>query len=266
MADALIAVERNMGSANRLDAWPRAKTAAARALELDPMLSEAHAAMAAIRAREYGWEDAERGFRRAIELDPNNALAHLELGVRVLVAQGRFEAGLEEVQRALALDPLSPYVHTEAGEALLLAGRYDEAAARFRRAIALDPSRNRPFHSLARVLSLQNRFEEARDAHARSIRLGAPPAADPWAGCREARAGRPDAALALLQAQHLSSARFAARTYACLGDEAQSLDYLERAVADNEPGLAELLQAPELASIRGNPRFLALRKTLNLPR
>ncbi len=85
MADAFLAIERNMGTASPLGriGVMRAKAAAERALELDPMLSEAQSALASIRAREYAWEDAERGFRRAIELNPNNALAHLELGASV---------------------------------------------------------------------------------------------------------------------------------------------------------------------------------------
>jgi Tfp pilus assembly protein PilF len=88
----------------------RATEAATRAIELDPMLSEAQSAMASVRAREYAWHDAERGYRRAIELNPNNALARLELGYSVFVVQGRFEEGLDEIRRAAQLDPLSPYV------------------------------------------------------------------------------------------------------------------------------------------------------------
>ena len=67
MADAFIAVERNVGPANPFGATIalEAKEAAERAIELDPMLSEGHSAMASIRAREYAWQEAERGFRQA---------------------------------------------------------------------------------------------------------------------------------------------------------------------------------------------------------
>ena len=106
MADALIAIERNVGTANLFGATilSKAKDAAERAIELDPMLSEGHSAVASIRAREYAWQEAERGFRLAIKLNSNNALAHLELGA-VLTVQGRFDEGLREVRRAL--DPRS---------------------------------------------------------------------------------------------------------------------------------------------------------------
>src|SRR5215472_4303469 len=109
------------------EAHAKAKAAAERALELDPMLSETHAALGLIHAREYAWPEAERSFRRAIELNQNNALAHQQLGVRVLALQGRFEEGFREVRRAVALDPLSATANREFAEALLWAGRYKEA-------------------------------------------------------------------------------------------------------------------------------------------
>jgi TolB-like protein/tetratricopeptide (TPR) repeat protein len=268
MADAFVAVERNIGTG--ATAWghtllPRAKSAAERAVELDPMLSEAQSAMASIRAREYAWQDADRGFRRAIELNPNNALAHLERGT-ILVVLERFDEGLDEVRRALALDPLSPYVNTEVGGALLLAGRYAESVDQLRKASALDPSRNRPYNVLGRALSLQGKTAEALTAFDESIKRGLPPGVMAWLACAEVRAGRREKALVLLQEQLGSprGTRLVAGTYACLGDEEHALEYLERSLAENEPGLAELLQAPELAWLRPIPRFAALRQKLNL--
>lgn len=268
MADAYIAVERNMGATNPVNAWPRAKEVAAHALKLDPMLSEAHSAMASIRAREYAWADAERGFRQAIKLNPNNALAHLELGARVLVVQGRFDDGLEAVGQALALDPLSPYVTTEAGEALLLARRYAEAVERFRKAIALDPSRSRPYNRMMRALYLQGKIAEAMDARDESLKVAAPLLFGGFVACLEVRAGRREEALVLLEelrnSRRLLPSRALAGAHGCLGDREQTLAFLEKALAENEPGLPELLQAPELDFLRSEDRFATLRKRLNL--
>ena len=264
MADTYVAVERNIGARNPIDAWRRAKEAAARAIDLDPMLSEAQSAMASVRAREYAWADAERGLRRAIELNPNNSLAHLELGARVFVAQGRFDEGLEAVGRALALDPLSPFVTTDVGEALLLARRYAEATERFRRAIALDPTRSRPYNWAVRALYLQGKIAEARETHDHSVKLA--PVLSNWVPCLEVRANRREAALALLADLRSSGrpARAIAFAHACLGDREQALEFLGKAVTENEPGLPALLQAPELDFVRSDPRFAALRKRVNL--
>jgi len=185
----------------------------------------------------------------------------------MLVVQERFAEGLDEVGRALALDPLSPYVNTEVGGALLLAGRYAESVEQLRKASALDPSRNRPNNVLGRALALQGKPAEALTTFHESIKRGAILAGVEWMACAEVRAGRREEALVLLQEQ-LSlphRTRLVASTYACLGDEEHALEYLEKSLAENEPGLAELLQAPELASMRTNPRFTALRRKLNLP-
>jgi serine/threonine-protein kinase len=266
MADTFIAVDHNLGNANKIEAWPRAKSAAMRAVELDPMLSEAQSALAAIRAREYAWEDAERGFRRAIELNPNNALAHLQLGGRVLVVQGRFDEGLEEARRAVALDPLSPFVITEAGEAFMLAGRHEEAIAQFRSALALDPTRNKPYHSMARALSLQGRFVEAREALQRSISLGGPPSAAAWLACVDLRAGLRQPSRALLEdlRNSIEQPRSLPPVFGCLQDPEHALAVLEAAAVASDPRLPEVLRAPELIPLRSHPRFAALRQALDL--
>jgi len=274
MADAYLAIDRNLGGAAPVDAWGKARTAAVRALELDPMLSEAHSAMASIRAREYAWQDAADGYRRAIGLNPNNALAHLELGARVLVAQGRFDEGLNEVRQALALDPLSPFVNTEAGEALILTRRYGEAVEQFRKAIALDPSRNRPHNFMARALYLQGKLPEAVAARDESLKMGAPRWSTDWVGCLEVRAGRREEAIRLIEEFRNSAPVMRpglprsevrlAKAHACLGEAEQVLASLDKAVGANEPGLPEALHAPELDALRSDPRFVALRKRLNL--
>jgi tetratricopeptide (TPR) repeat protein len=258
-----------------------------RALELDPMLSEAHSAMASIRAREYAWQGAEDGFRRAIALNPNNALAHLELGTRVLLVQGRFDDGLKEVRQALGLDPLSPYVNTEAGDALIFTRRYEEAVEQLRKAIALDQSRNRPYNFMVRALYLQGKLPEAVAARNESLKIGTQIWATDWLGCLEVRAGRREEALRLIEEVRNSAQRSGpmtftsragvtmragarrssvrlAKAHACLGEAEQALALLDKALGANEPGLPEVLHAPELDALRSDPRFMVLQKRLNL--
>jgi hypothetical protein len=80
------------------------------------------------------------------------------------------------------------------------------------------------------------------------------------------RAGRRDEAVARLDEQLRSPTlwRPLAQTYSCLGDEEHALGYLEKMFAEDEPGLPEMLQAPEQAWMRPNPRFAALRKQAKL--
>jgi Tfp pilus assembly protein PilF len=259
IADTWLAVDENVMQPR---AYPQAKTAAERAIALDPTLSEAHSAMASIHAREYAWEDAERGFRRAIALDPNNALAHLGFG-SMLSVRGRFDEGLDESRRAAALEPLSPYVNTKYADTLLLAGRYTEAVDQLRTAIALDPSRNQGFNVLARALYLDGQTVEANTLFDDSITRGASPV---WAACAAVHAGQHHKAVARLQEQLNASvpARLLATTYACLGDVESTLDQLEKALAERQAGLPAIIRAPELAAMQSNERIVKLHKKMNL--
>jgi len=267
IADALVAIDENLGTTARPDVWPRAKAAAKHAVELDPLLSEAQSAQASIRAREYAWPEAEGGFRRALEINPNNALAHLQLGFLLIIARERFDDGLAEVRRAMALDPLSPHVTTELGHALVLAGRYDEAAGQLRKAIALDPQRNRPYSLLARALYLQSNAAAAFTVFDESIRRGSPASAlAGWMACAHVRAGRRDEALRVLddELRDASPPRRLAYVYSCLGDADRATEQLQKLLAAGDAGLPNVLQAPELSWLRSTPGVAMLRNKLNL--
>lgn len=145
------------------DAFPLAKEAARRALELDPDLAEAHAAMAMVQFNyEWDWPAAERSFLRAIELNPSFADAYSAYS-RFLSASGRHEESVEQARRALELDPLSLAASTVFGSSLSFAGRHDEAIEQFQRALELDPNYLVAHACMAAAYVAQERFEKAID-------------------------------------------------------------------------------------------------------
>ena len=265
LADVLLAMDENSPTAGF--AFARARTAAVKAVELDPMLSEAQSALGVVHAREYAWNDAEVALRRAIDLNPNNALARLTLGLSVFMPQRRVAEGLEEVRRAAALDPLSPYMSTEYGHALLQAGRYAEASDQLEKTIRLDPSRNRPYHLLGRALYLQGKTGEALQIFDESIKRGMPANQLHWRTCALERDGQRDRALATYSARETSNTfvRNLVLWHACMGETELALDSLEAAFSNHEPGLVAILDSPELAPLRAHPRYVALRRKANLP-
>ena len=97
------------------ESMPRARAAAERALELDPQLAEAHTSLAFVQFA-YAWDfsAAEIGFQRAIALSPNYATAH-QWPHELYAAQGRGDEQRAAIERAHAIDPLSPIIATEIG-------------------------------------------------------------------------------------------------------------------------------------------------------
>jgi tetratricopeptide (TPR) repeat protein len=104
------------------------RTAAEKAIQLDPLLAEAHSALGAAYARDGQWKEAEQSLRRAIEVEPNLAMAHHTLAVFYFFPLGRLEEATRQRRAEVQLDPLSPMAHYMLAETLLSAGRYDEAA------------------------------------------------------------------------------------------------------------------------------------------
>ena len=89
------------------EAYPKGKSAAQRALELDPKLAEPHAALAsALEDYDYNWTGAEAEYNRAVELDPNSATAHQWYGL-FLMNLGRLDEARQQIDLARGLDPLS---------------------------------------------------------------------------------------------------------------------------------------------------------------
>jgi tetratricopeptide (TPR) repeat protein len=109
------------------EAFPRARAAAAKAVELDPSSAEAHNSLAF--ASFWGFFDvatADREFRRAIELNPNLPRAH-HWYATFLIEVGRAQEAVAEIERARQLDPSSTPILADKGCILVVAGKTEEA-------------------------------------------------------------------------------------------------------------------------------------------
>ena len=121
------------------DAAGRAKAAAARALEIDPNLGEAHTSLAFAKfLYDWNWQGAEEEFRVALALGPNQATGHCWYAL-FLAAMGRFDEAIAEMNLALTLDPLSLAANSHLGWVLYFARRYDQAFDQLRSTVEMDP-------------------------------------------------------------------------------------------------------------------------------
>jgi tetratricopeptide (TPR) repeat protein len=140
---------------------PLMPQAAAKALELDELLAEGHAAMGFVYARKRDWEGAQKSFRRAIELNPSLTQSYSNFMNSTLIPLERLREAEDLLRVALRVDPLSPDLYRDMGFVLINAGRYDEAIDYLTRARAIQP--DLPFLNLqlARALTFAGRTTEA---------------------------------------------------------------------------------------------------------
>jgi tetratricopeptide (TPR) repeat protein len=151
----------DLASRAPVDAFTKAKAAAARALELDDRLPDAHNSLGFIKLT-YDWDfaGAEAEFKRALELDPKLASAH-HWYAQYLLASGRKDEALAESKRALALDPLNPILNTHLGWHHVMVHDYDQAAAQLLKTLDLDPSYGLAHWYLGLAYEQEGRFPEA---------------------------------------------------------------------------------------------------------
>jgi tetratricopeptide (TPR) repeat protein len=151
-----------------LEAMPRAKAAARRALELDPDLAEGHNwSGAASLLFDWDWNAAERSFRRAVELRPDYSLGHTWYAV-FLMSRGRHDEAIARSQHAAELDPLSLTILAVIGQCHYFGHRFDEALARHRATLELDPGNlrallwsSRTYRALGRPADALTAIEQA---------------------------------------------------------------------------------------------------------
>jgi DNA-binding winged helix-turn-helix (wHTH) protein/tetratricopeptide (TPR) repeat protein len=246
------------------DAWPLAREAAARALELDPRAPEAHASQAVVALFErWDWEAAEGGLTRAGALDPRFAAAHFWRAV-TLAMRGRLAEARSAHARAAELEPLSLIAGALHALQSCLQGDHVEELAAYRRAAELDPTHFLGPWGLGLALQHQGRLEEAVAEHERAVALSGGSVLMKAVLARSlALAGRTGEARAL--AEELDDLPYfspyqRSTVSLALGDPARALSDLERAVEEQDAWLVWLSADPMLAELRAEPRFEAVRK------
>jgi serine/threonine protein kinase/TolB-like protein len=232
-----------------------ADAATQKALELDDSLPEAHLARAGFLTFAWKWREAEQEYRRAIELNPNSAPAHYLYAFSFLVPEKRFDQALEEFHIALALDPLSPIMNTNYAVVLMDAHRYPEALAQFQKTIERDPTFLPAHHKLAHLYAATGDFTNAvSELKKFALTPGS------WSG--DAKGFRDLAVSAFNQPEQNT---WAALALSVTGDRNRALDYLEKAVSDQEIEVVLCLRYPSFDPIRSDPRYNALVGRLALP-
>jgi TolB-like protein/Tfp pilus assembly protein PilF len=260
-----------VGTMAPAEAGQKAKAAAQKALEMDSSLGEAETSLASVRFNyDWDWASAASGFQRAIELNPSYATAYQRYSL-YLIAMGRAQESVEQINLARQLDPLSLSINFSLGWRLYMARHYEQAIQQLRNTLEMDPN-----FALARLV-LGETFEQQRDYSQAISQLQKATANSPnsplmLAGLGHAygvakRAG--EARVLLNQLMELSKKQYVAPfyialVYAGLGENDNAIRWLEKAYEDHSNGLVFIKVDPELDTLRSNPRFKEIQSKMHL--
>jgi DNA-binding winged helix-turn-helix (wHTH) protein/tetratricopeptide (TPR) repeat protein/TolB-like protein len=241
---------------------PRARDAVLKALHIEPRLASAYGTLGHIKMQyDRDWDGAEADFARAIALDPSLSEPHLYWGV-LLGMRGELDRGLQELKQAEQLEPLLTIAKTRAASLLYFAHRYDEAIAQITESLALDDRPGIAHALLGRVYLRTGRYDLALAEFAQ-VR-GPTPGSFGDVGQALALSGRRAEALAeldrvlKLSTQRYVSAGDIASIYASLGDTENALEWLDRALQQRASTLGFLAQNPAFDGLHGDPRFAGI--------
>jgi serine/threonine protein kinase/tetratricopeptide (TPR) repeat protein len=253
------------------EAYPKARAAALRALELDADLGEAYAALGLIASSHWEWAESERLYRKALELSPNYSLAHEWYG-SMLVGTGRFEEGLKEARRAEELDPLSPRAMTLTAWSIYQAHHFNDALAKAQQIIDLDKNFPQGYFQLGNCLEQMGRPEEAVEALDMSILLMPDSTLPQYALCFAlVAAGRRDDAREVVKEMKEKAGKsyvkpyFMAMAHAALDERDAAFELFERAFAERDHWLLWFCTEPKLDRLRSDPRFIKLLRQIKNP-
>jgi Flp pilus assembly protein TadD len=131
-----------------------------KAVELDDSSAEAHAALGHVReCFEADRSGAENEYMRAIALNPNYATAHHWYAH--LLLGWRDQEGLDQIQQALRLDPVSPNINGMLGDYLIETRQFEKAIEQFRKTVELDSEQYNSRTRLGFAYAVVHRYEEA---------------------------------------------------------------------------------------------------------
>ena len=266
---------RVFAAVTEAEAYPRAKAAAQRAIELDPNLSQAHAAIGYVSFYS-DWDFARglRHFAEATRLDPRSAAGRYQYGI-ALLHSGDPAAALRELEAAQRLDPRSRSILADKGFILYLIGRRDEGTALLQQVITNDPDyvMAHQYLSLIHLSEGDWRAGLAESETVARMRQDRGRLALAASARRALNEGGGEAMLRSVLAGHRrlhaagrEPAYVLAEFHALLGEREPALHYLRQSIAAREPLALMMRFDPLLRRLHGDPEFRQLAIQIGLPR
>ena len=254
------------------EVMPRVKSSAVKALEMDDSLSEAHTSLAWAKfVHDWDWAGAEREFQRAIELNPSYPTAHNWYG-EYLMAVGRINDALPQLNRAHDLNPQSPVINTALGSYWYYAGDYPQAIGQFQKTLAGEPAFVPAHLYLGRTYQQQRSYSQALPEFQKALELSGEGSQElSGLGQFYAASGREKEARKIIDdlkqrsQQTYVQPMWIAGIYAALGSRNEAFEWLQKAYDDRSVSLVYLKIDPVFKPLRSDPRFTELLGRMRLP-
>jgi len=249
--------------ADENEEYRKSMDAVAKALDIDPNLSEAYSVRCHNKAHyEYDFAGAEIDCTRALELDPDSVIGHQRYS-SFLRSRGRFDEAIAEAKRAVELQPLSFDSQQNYAITLRFSRRYEEEEAEWKRLLELNPAHSLIYTRLFTNLAQQGKYDKAFDYLIKRLtevdkadnetveRFRTAFAASGWRGVTMER-------IKHLDLESMNGPVDVAFLYASLGDKDKAFEYLEQAFKERNSRIASLQIEPQLDPLRDDPRFADL--------
>jgi len=252
------------------ESFPRARAAALRALEIDPLMAEAYASLGFVDCcYAWDWAAAERNYLKAIELKPNYPTGHHWYG-ELLIILGRCKEAAEQLQLAQEFDPLSLAINADYAASLYYSREYEKSEAQLCNLLELNPRFVRAHVVLGKVYEQQGNHKAALRTLQQAVSLAGTDHATLLALAQtQAVAGKQDEVrktlneLQTLAQRSYLSAGSIALIHAALGEHDLAFEWLERAYENRDIEMVWLKVDPMFDPLRSDPRFAELARRVS---
>jgi TolB-like protein/DNA-binding winged helix-turn-helix (wHTH) protein/Tfp pilus assembly protein PilF len=251
----------------------RAKADALKAVELDPALGEAYAALGAVNFWfEWNWSEAEKNIKRGIELNPSNPNSHI-LYADFLLSQGETEAAVSHIQQAIELDPVSLLTNGLAAFFYLRARHCDDAITQAQRMLELEPKSPAAKDCLISAYRYKGMYQEMLEVKQKRVSAEGNRKAIPALNQGDAKE-----AIERIERNQLKelkdavakgekrNALWAAHLAAQLGEKDLALEWLEKACEEHLPYCIFINIQQDFDSLRQDHRFTDITRRMELSR
>jgi TolB-like protein/DNA-binding winged helix-turn-helix (wHTH) protein/Flp pilus assembly protein TadD len=245
--------------------YERARAAAEKALALAPQFAMAYRVRSYVNSATLDLVGAFADAEKAVDLAPGDARVQNDYGV-VLYQFGRLPEAIAAMERAIEIDPLAADAWVNLGYYLTAAKNFPAARRAFERSLAITPSRDVTRLGLGILDLLEGRLQDAlaefqADTDDTDRQAGEAKVEHSLGHEKECKR-----VLDALIAKHGADSPYAiAGTYAWLGERDKALEWLERSYTRRDSDISTIELNPLLTGLRGDPRYRALLKKLNLP-